>query len=178
MGIEEVKKEILDNARKQAKQILKEAEREREGILKSAESRVDVIKEKLDREAENTIAQYRTMVLAEANSQVKKQRLVLERELVNEVFKQSKEELKKLNIKKREQHLKKILQSKFKFNKVYCSIKDSALLKKYKPLQAEIIGGAILENKEGDIRVDVSYETLLKSIKQDNLAEIAKILFS
>jgi vacuolar-type H+-ATPase subunit E/Vma4 len=37
-----------------------------------------------------------------------------------------------------------------------------------------MLGGVLLENNEGDIRVDLTYETLLNSIKQDKVAEITK----
>ncbi len=178
MGIEEVRKEIIDNAKNQARQILKEAEKEKQGILASAETRVNAIKERLDKEAEKSVEQYKIMMLAEATSIAKKQRLSLERDVINEVFEKSKEDILSISSKKREQHLTKIMAKAGKeFAKIYCSKKDIALMKKYRPSEADILGGLILENKEGDMRLDLSYETLLEKIKQDNVAEIAKILF-
>jgi V/A-type H+-transporting ATPase subunit E len=177
MGIEEVRKEILDNARNQAKEILKEGEKEKKGLLASAETRVDQIKEKLEKEAEKQIEQYKAMMLAEATSQSKRQKLALEKQLLNDVFEEAKQELEKLSSKKKEQHLKKLLDVDFSYSKVYCSKKDVPLMKKHKPLVKEMLGGVILENKDGDIRVDLSYETFLDNIKQDKVAEITKILF-
>lgn len=41
----------------------------------------------------------------------------------------------------------------------------------------DILGGIILEDKDGEKRIDISYETLLDSIKRDSLSDISKILF-
>jgi V/A-type H+/Na+-transporting ATPase subunit E len=177
MGIEEVRKEIMDNARNQAKEILKEGEKEKKGLLASAETRVEQIREKLEKEAEKQIEQYKAMTIAEAASQSKRQKLALEKQLLSEVFEEAKLDLDKLSPKKREQHLKKLMSAEFSYSKIYCSKKDVSIIKKHKPLVKEMLGGVLLENKDGDIRVDLSYETLLGSIKQDKVAEITKILF-
>ena len=180
MGMEEVKKEILDNARNQAKQQIKEAEKERESIIKSAESRVEAIKERIEKQTDSAIEQYKAMTLAEASSIVKKQRLSLEKELINEVFDAARKELAGISSKKREDHLNRLLKNAgkhFSFSKLYCSKKDIALLKKHKPSETDITGGLILEDNSGELRVDLSYETLLSSIKQNDVSSISKALF-
>lgn len=176
MGLEEVKKEILGNARSQAKQIIREGEEEKKAILKTVESRLTEVKKELDIEAKKALEQYQARVNAETNSLLKRQKLTLQKDMVQEVFKEVQEKLKELPPKKREALLKKIM-STAKYNKVYCSKKDMPLLNKYKPQETDVIGGVILENKEGNVRLDLSYETLLKSIEQDNLKEIAQVLF-
>lgn len=179
MGIEEVKKEILDNARAQAKLLNKEAEAEKKEIMSAAESRVESIKEKLEKETAKSIEQYRAMAFAEANSQVKKTRLALERDLIEEVFSNVKQELLSLPAKKRESHLKSLSSSLGKdFSRLYCSKKDIGTMKKFKPEEIDITGGVVLENSEGNVRLDMSYETLLEGIKQENVAEISKTLFN
>jgi vacuolar-type H+-ATPase subunit E/Vma4 len=102
----------------------------------------------------------------------------MEKNIIEEVFGLAEQGLQKLNKKSREDHLKKILHSGFKFSKVYCAKSDVTLVKGHKAEVTEIAGGAILENKDGDIRLDLSYETILSNIKQDNLDEVAKALFN
>jgi len=180
MGIDEVKKEILDNARSESKKLLNEAGKERASLLAAAESRVEVISERLNKEADQIISQHRAMVLAEAASVVKKQRLTMERDAIDEVFENAKVELGRLSPGKRKAHLEGILKNarkNFNFSKVYCSKKDIATMKKYKAAQAEITGGAILEDGSGVVRVDLSYEALLDKIKVKELAGIYKSLF-
>ncbi len=177
MGLEEVKKEILDNARKQAKKIIDEAEAEKKEILKSANKNISNIKAQFDKDAVSNIQQYKLMSRAEIGSIEKKSKLNLEKELIKEVFDRTKDKLKKSTGKKREELFKAlIVNTKFRYSKAYCAKQDAKLLRNSE--NVDIIGGVILENKEGNIRLDLSYETLLESIKQDYLSEIAKILFS
>jgi V/A-type H+/Na+-transporting ATPase subunit E len=178
MGIDEVKKEIIDNAKTQAKQLVKEAEKEKEGLYASAETRVKAIKEKLDQEAAKAIEQYKSTVNAETQSMSKKRKLAIERDIIDEVFAKVKDELDSLSLKKRENHIRHLMEASGKeFTKVYCSKKDAAFVKKVKPIPQDILGGVILENAEGNVRVDITYENLLEDIRQDSISELSKILF-
>lgn len=178
MGLDDVKKEILDNARKEAKKITDEAKSERREILKSVDKNIEEIKDQLNRDSIKNVDQYKLMSMTESSSILKKQKLNLEKELIKEVFEDTKNRLKASKGKKREELLKKLLaRTKFNVSKVYCAKQDVKVLKKYEADNADIIGGVILENKDGNVRLDLSYETLLGSIKQDYLSEIAKIMF-
>ena len=55
MGLEEVKKEILDNARKEAKLIHSEADKEIKEIDALTEKRIEEIKNSYDEEAKNSV---------------------------------------------------------------------------------------------------------------------------
>ncbi|MCM2325750.1 MAG: hypothetical protein NDI94_04750 [Candidatus Woesearchaeota archaeon] len=174
MGLDEVKKEILDNAKKEAKSILAEADVEKKEILASADKRADEIKAMLDEEAKITIEQYKVMVSAETVSAVNKERLALEREIIDEIFYKALEELQ--DSKNREKHIKKMQTlSKQGYTKTYCSKKDLKLVKG--GIEFPVSGGLVFEDSAGEVRLDMSYETLLKGIKQESLAEVAKILF-
>ena len=175
MGLEQVKKEILDNARKQADKIISEGEAERDEILKSVDKKIEEVKNQFNRDVVKAVEQYKLMSMAETNSVRKKQKLNLEKDLIKEVFDITKVRLKNSTGKKREKLLRKLLaKTRFSYSKVYCAKQDLKVVKKAN--STDIIGGVILENKDGNIRLDLSYETLLDSIKQDNLSEIAKIL--
>ncbi|MBN2368491.1 hypothetical protein JXC34_05725 [Candidatus Woesearchaeota archaeon] len=178
MEIDEVKKEILDNARKHANELLKEEEKERKAILKNAESKVDEIKEKYDKEAKENNEKYRSGQMAELESAVKKEKLALEKKMLDKVFSDTLEELRSLSGKKRESHLKKLLSTDFRFEKVYCSKKDMAFLKKHHPVEADIAGGVILEDKEGTKRIDLSYESILDSVRQGSMAAVSERLYA
>jgi V/A-type H+-transporting ATPase subunit E len=175
MGIEEVRKEILENAKNQASQIHKDALKEKEAINNSADARISSIQERLAQETEKAVEQYKTMMLAEAASQAKKRRLAVEKEMIDQTFRTATAEIANLEPKLRAKHLKKLLT--VNMPKIYCARQDITLLKEYNPTQADISGGIILENKEGDIRIDLSYDTLLERVKEEKLPQIAKILF-
>ena len=178
MGINEIKKEILDNAKIQAKLILNEAEKEQKEIESAAQARIDEIAQSKAKEAEFEIESYRTVSMAEAYSISKKRKLSLEAEVFEDVLEKAKYKISNLSSKAREAHLSKLLKDTKGFTKVYCSKKDMELIKKSKPQQMELLGGVMLENSEGNIRQDLSYESMLASLKQEKLAEISKILFS
>jgi vacuolar-type H+-ATPase subunit E/Vma4 len=176
MGIDNVKKEILDQAKKEAQLILKEADIVKKEIIDAANVRVDSIKNELDQVAKQTISHYKTMMEAESNSILKKEKLKLEKDLIDEVFENTLIELEKLDSKSRTKDVKKLVKGQ-KYSSVFCSKKDMAALKSLKPKAVDIIGGVILQDSKEEVRLDLSYETLLQEIRQDNLAEVAKVLF-
>ena len=175
MGINEVKKEILNNAKKEAKRIIETAEVEKKTVVEASESRVIEIKIQLEGEMKRSIELYENLIMAEANSMVKKQRLNLEKEIINKVFNDAKEELSNLSKSERESHIKKLLKNSDGYSMVYCAEKDLSITKNAQKI--DISGGIVLENKEGEIRLDLSYETLLESVKQKKLSEVANLLF-
>ena len=61
--------------------------------------------------------------------------------------------------------------------KIYCNKKDLKVLKDFKAEAADITGGLIAENKEGTVRVDYSFDTMLQNIKENELQSINKVLF-
>lgn len=174
MGIDEVKKEILDNAKAQAKAIIKEADSTKAEIMAQAESRIDSIKEQLKLVTTKTIEQYKIMMIAESSSYTKKQRLKLEKDLISDVFTNTLLEIKKS--KTRTKDVQKLVKVQ-KDSIVYCAKEDMSALKSYKPNQLDIAGGVILEDKSGETRIDLSYETMLDEIKKEKLTEIVSILF-
>ena len=60
---------------------------------------------------------------------------------------------------------------------IYCSSRDAKFIKEFDVQSADIIGGLIAENNERTVRVDYSFETLLQSIKENELQSIRKLLF-
>ena len=175
MSLNEVKKEILNNAEKEANKILKQGEDERKKVLDVVNTRISEIKSELDTEVNKTLEQYKVFVTAEANSIVKKQRLNMEKELISEVFTKALDNLSNLSKSERSKHVKKLLSQSKEYSKVYCSEKELSSVKN--ALKIEVLGGVVLEDKSSEVRLDLSYETLMESVKQENLTEVAKILF-
>ncbi len=174
MGLEEVKKEILDNARKEAKLIHSEADKEIKEIDALTQKRIEEVKASYDEEARLAIEQYKTMIVAETASLINKERLAMEKEIIDEVFNLALENLS--SSKNREKHLKKMVTlTKQGYSKIYCSEKDMKLVKG--AVKHPISGGIVLEDSLGEQRLDLSYDTILKEMRQESLAEVAKILF-
>ena len=179
MGIEEVRKEIVDNAKSEANKLLAEARKEEKAIVEAIEKTAKQNKQKQQQAIKTSLEQHRLVVLSEAESAVKKERLILERELLNEVFAKVADKLVNLDAKKRALHMKQLSKKikEFNFSKVYCSPKDQKTLAP-KTEKAEILGGIILENNDGDVRVDISYEVLLDEVKKEEMPAIVETLFA
>lgn len=176
MGIEEIKKEILEKAKNLTKSSAKEAERERDSIMKAAEDSIQKLKEKSEKDADYVIEQYRLANIAGVTSAIKKEKLNVEKEIMAEVLAKAQEKLSALNSAARKKHFEKMLKAGKDYSRVFCSKKDVQLIKS-KPETADILGGLILENKEGTMRIDMSYDNLLSQAKDETLAEVSRMLF-
>jgi predicted Zn-dependent peptidase len=103
------------------------------------------------------------------------------KQVIENAFNEVRKKLESLDDKKRETYIKKLLEkakNDIEMAYVYCNKKDTKFLKGLNLEAINIIGGLIAENKEKTIRVDYSFETILQSIKENELQNINKILFS
>ena len=50
-------------------------------------------------------------------------------------------------------------------------------MKEFNAKAVDIIGGLIAENKDGTVRVDYGFDTMLQNIKENELQSINKVLF-
>ena len=67
--------------------------------------------------------------------------------------------------------------SEIDIGKVYCNKKDSKMFKGVETSSTDIIGGLIAESKDGLIRVDYSFDTMLESIKENEIKGVVDALF-
>jgi len=180
MGLEAVKEEILNSAKEQSNSMVAEARKEADRIMKEAERKIEEMKEKSEAETKKAIEAIKRQELASAELENKKMFLEAKKQVIDGVFSEAKKRLESLEDKKREVHIKKLLE-KIKHDidaaYIYCNKKDAKFLKNLETESIGIIGGLIAENKEKNIRVDYSFETMLQIIKENELQSINKILF-
>ena len=179
MGLETVKDEILSNANKQAGFVIAEAKKEADRILKEAEKKAELMKEHAEARTKKRIELMKKQELTSAELDNRKMLLEAKKQAVENVFAEARARIEKLDDAQREAHLKKLF-DKIKKDiepvHIYCSKRDHPLLKA-KAETAGIIGGLIAENNDKTVRVDYSFETLLQSVKDNEMQEINKILF-
>ena len=180
MGLEELKEEILNNARDESSKIIEEAEKEAKEIISKAKKRIDEYKTKLWDDKERLIENLAKMKMAQARSEAKKLLLEKKKEIMNNVFEKVRQKLAALDDNKRKRYIQQLIEkakNEMNIETVYCSKKDMKLLKDFKCEEAGIIGGIIVENKDKSVRIDYSFETMLDSLKEKSLQEIVKKLF-
>jgi len=181
MGLEEVKEEIMNNARNGSNKIIGEAKKEADEIMSKARKRINDYKKKLEDDKETLIENLEKMKTAQARSEAKKLVLDKKKEIINTVFEKAKQRLLSLNDGEKKKYIQKLVEkakNEIDAETVYCNEKDKKFLNGLRCEEADIIGGIIVENKDKTIRIDYSFDTMLSNIKESSLQEIAKRLFS
>lgn len=181
MGLETVKAEILNNAKMQAAGIVAEARKEASRLVKGAEKKIEELKEESEAETKKTLDLIKRQSLASADMENKKMLLEAKKQVIDAVFADAGKKLETLDDKKREEVIKKLLEKAkgdIEIAHVYCNRKDAKFLKALNPEPLNITGGIIAENKQKTVRVDYSFEVMLQSVKETELQNINKLLFS
>jgi V/A-type H+-transporting ATPase subunit E len=191
-GMEKISEAILDRVKVDAQNIVKEAENKaREGIEKAKKQQKAKLEEdrgKLIEEAEAEAAR----ILAQASIKVRQELLTAKTAVIDEIVGRAKKALSGsshdeslvLNLTKEAINTLDIDKAR-----VYVSPRDSAAVKKLikgdKELASKVTevkefdctGGVIVEDIDGKIRIDNTYETRLEMLLPRLLPEINKELF-
>ena len=173
--MKKVKEQILKTTQEKADGIISEANKEKQLILKQVEKKLAVNSKSFESEIESYNQKTKDYLDTEISSYKKRKSLELETEIISKVFDKVLVELDKLSDKKRKEHIDLILKKIKEYPVLYCSSKDINLIKKSK--STKILGGLVLENKEGSQRIDLSYNTLVEDIKKEHISEVYDTLF-
>lgn len=180
MGLDEVKNEILEKAKKEAKSITDSADKEALNTIADAKSKAKDFLNSAKEEVEKEIQTMERKEIAKANFEVKKQMLDKKQELITKVYEDTLEQIKKLDSKKNEQFFGKLLgkaSKQIEISTLYLNKNDKNLAKDYSWFSADIFGGVIAENKEKTVKVDFSYDSILQSVKSKTMSDVVNILF-
>jgi len=180
MGLETVKEEILSNAKEQSNSLIAEARKEANRITREAEKKMEGMTEKSEAETKRILDMIKRQESANAELENKKMLLEAKKQTIEGVFSEAMKKLEELDDKKREAYIKKLLEkakNDIEIAHVYCNKKDAKFLKGFDAEPISIIGGLMAENKEKQVRVDYSFETLLQGMKENELQNISKVLF-
>ena len=180
MGLDEVKNEILEKAKKEAKSIIDSAEKEASKITADAKSKAKDFLKFANDEIEKDLQTAERKEIAKANFEVKKQMLDKKQELISKVYDDALEQIKKLDSKKNGQFFGRLLEkssNQIEVSILYLNKNDKDLAKDYSWFNANIIGGVVAENKEKTVKVDFSYDSILQSAKSKTMSDVVGILF-
>lgn len=186
MGLEKVKQEILDNARKEASAMIEAAQAEGRSIANAAEKQAGendlAAEEKLQRDFDFM----KRREVASAELELRKQVLATKSAIVEKVFGEAANKLKSLAEKKREAHIKALLyaaRNELSVAVVRCNSMDVNIVEAFGEGRLKIIpgsnllGGIIAESSDGRLRVDYSYEAVLEQVRSRVLGDVARALF-
>ena len=180
MGLETVKDEIIRNAKNQEESFIAEARKETVKIMDEAEKKIAEIKEKSEEQTRKIIDVIKKQELASAELENKKMLLEAKKQLIDNVFSEVKKKLENLSGRKRGEYIKKLMEkakNEIEVANAYCNKKDIKFIDGVNAKAMDIVCGLVVENKEKTVRVDYSFDTILQSVKDNELQNINKILF-
>ncbi|NLI62317.1 MAG: V-type ATP synthase subunit E [Methanosarcinaceae archaeon] len=181
MGLEVVLNDIAEGAKSEVSRIEAEAKAVSEQIVEEARQ---TSREDLGRRlaaVEENLENQRQQVLSSANLEVKRIQLNKRKELLDSVYQDTVESIKTLPADKNEEYLKTLIKKYESEGSVIYSNKESEkIVRKRSSLKyggnIDCLGGIVIENDDGTIRLDYTYDVLLKAVYERSLKQISDIL--
>ncbi|AHF81076.1 V-type ATP synthase subunit E [Thermococcus paralvinellae] len=200
-GAKLIIEEINREAEQKIKYILSEAEKQAEEIKAEAEKRARAKAEWILRKAQTQAEIEKQRIIANAKLEIRKKRLALQEELMNEVLKSLKERLvalpkdeyfeivknlmlqavkelgeDKIRVSSNEATLQLIAE---KIDEIKTFLNEKAGIEISIELgdKIETIGGVLVENADRTIRVDNTFEARIERLESELRSRIAKLLF-
>lgn len=182
MGLEQLKKEILDKAQREAAAMVREAEREADSILAGAKMKAREYEKEAEVKHTTLLEDIEKGELANARFEARKLLLDEKKTFIEQAFTEVEKALAVLPEKKREALIMDFLsqaKKEIQVRCVYANAKDRKLVEKSGFLfkERDLLGGIIAETMDGTISVDLSFEEMLRQLKEHKLQEIAQRLF-
>jgi V/A-type H+-transporting ATPase subunit E len=180
MGLEVVVKDVLARAEEEASRIRQQGTSEADAIIAGAESTArQILAEKKEQTIELT-ERRRNREISSANLEVKRAILNAKKELLEEAYEEALEVLASLPESERETIIKKLLGSQTESTRVFSNRNDESLVKRISGLEyggtISCSGGIILENEDGTVLRDLTFDTILSSVRETSLKRLLEIL--
>ncbi|WMW24420.1 V-type ATP synthase subunit E [Methanolobus sediminis] len=182
MGLETVVKDIMDAAHAEVSKLDSEADAEVALILDDAKQNAKRIMGERLAKAEDDIKKIRQQDISSANLEVKRTLLNARKEILEKVYVQAVETISGFSPEKNEELLKELI-TEYEANgsKIYSNAESEELVKKLSSLEyagnIDCLGGVAIENEDGTIRLDYTYDVLLNSVNERLLKQTSDILF-
>jgi len=181
MALDAVVESILATSKDKVAQINSEADKEVGRILKEASERAAEIKTRKEVEVGHAVEALGRREISSANLEVKRSELNVHKDLLEQARIKLMEKIKSLPQKDNEAMLKKLLEPyNLKDMKVFSNKRDEAFVSSLAPNYGgnlDIMGGVVVESKDGTLRYDLTYETLAREVFGSQMKEVSKILF-
>jgi V/A-type H+-transporting ATPase subunit E len=182
MGLENVIEDILQQAKKQVDVINTLADEEVAAINEKAQAKAEkVIKDK-QTEVDAQIKRMRIQEISGAHLEVKRAVLNAKKDLLDSVYQSARDSIAAIPTEKNTAMLKAILDKQSSSGStVYSNARDAALVREMTDLtfagEIECIGGLAIENEDGSVRMDFTFDTILDDVSEQTLKQISDILF-
>jgi V/A-type H+-transporting ATPase subunit E len=183
MGLDEVVGDILAAARAKADAIISEAESERGRMLEQARESARLLREERLREAGRVVAQLRVRELSAAELEVKRARLAMERDLLEAATSGARARVAALPPAEDEALLSAILRKGAAPGfRIYSAKRNEPFLRNGSPFpyagSTSCLGGLVFESADGSVRMDYTYDAVLRETVERTMRDIYGVLFA
>jgi V/A-type H+-transporting ATPase subunit E len=181
MALDAVVESILATSKDKVAQINVAADQEAARVLNEARERAAEVKSRKETEVGHAVEALERREISSANLEVKRAELNVHKDLLEKARVNLMEKIKDLPKKDNEAMLKSLLAPyDLKDMKVYSNNRDEAFVSSLTPNYGgnlDILGGVVVESKDGAVRYDLTYETLAREVFNSKMKEVSKILF-
>jgi V/A-type H+-transporting ATPase subunit E len=181
MALDAVVESVLTTSKDKVASINVEADQEVARILNEARERAAEIKSRKEAEVGHAVEGIERREISSANLEVKRSELNVHKDLLEQTRAKLIEKIQNLPKKDNEAMLKKMLEPyDLKDMKVFSNKRDEAFVSSLASNYGgnlDIIGGVVVESKDGALRYDLTYETLAREVFSSRMKEVSRILF-
>ncbi|MBI2208097.1 hypothetical protein HYU50_01230 [Candidatus Woesearchaeota archaeon] len=181
MGLEKIKEEILHKADAAEREILMEAEAKVRSIKSNAATQLKQLEIEAAKRLEAEMKNLENRENSLANMESRKMLFETRKNIIDKVYGEAYNKVRNMPAKDREGIIKKLIDAAKKeidVDVVYVNEKDKKYCKdeaKTKVIEAD--GGIISETKDGNIRVNLTFETLFADLREKTAKEVSETLF-
>lgn len=180
MGLEVVVKAVLAKGEEEANHIKQEGIDEANAVKIEAETTArNILVQKREHSAEQ-IEHRKRMEISSTNLEVKRRILNVQKEILDETYENAKRALLALPESEREALIEGLLKSQTEFQRVYSNKQDESILRRITQLEyggnINSVGGIILENTDGTVTRDLTFDSILENVRENSLKQVSEIL--
>jgi V/A-type H+-transporting ATPase subunit E len=182
MGLDIVIRDIQNGAQTEVSKTNAEADAKVSEILNEARAAQKKMLGDSLAQAEEDLKNLHQQVISSANLEVKRVRLNKRKELLDQVYNKTVESIKSMPAAKAEKLLGDLIKMhEAEGVKIYSNKNSEAFVKKLSSLSyvgnTDCIGGIVLENEDGTVRLDFTYDSILKTVYERSLKQMSDILY-
>ncbi|MDY6771058.1 MAG: V-type ATP synthase subunit E family protein [Candidatus Nanohaloarchaea archaeon] len=182
MALDKVKQEILDEAEDKAERIIEEAEEEADDIVSEAEQKADDLEAQARQEAEDRAEALKKQKKASAKMEARQKKMEAKQDVIDQAFTLLEDRVRNMDQDDRKELFQRVLDrisDETTIGTVHCSeemvnaVDDMVNA----DVQAADIDGIIVEDADGSVRYDYSFDTVLENVRNEHRKDVAKELF-
>ncbi|MGZ4928929.1 MAG: V-type ATP synthase subunit E family protein [Halobacteriota archaeon] len=181
MGLEVVVKDVLETGESEAQQIRREGQEAADAIIAQAERDAQALLTDMRDQTMDQIERRKRREGASAHLEVKRLILNAKKQILDELYVEAIKALAQLPESEREGIIKNLLKSPEGFTRIYSNAQDEPLVRKNSALQyggtISCSGGVLLENEDGTIDRDLTFDAMLDDVREGSIKKVAEILF-